>query len=162
VLKAGRFTTSIGTFMVIKAWLGLLAATGDVILLTVLGVNYALLWGVLSFLLSFIPSLGYILALIPPVLVALIQHGPTTALIVFFGYWLINGVIDSVIGPHYLGQGLDLSTVVTIIAAFFWGWVLGPIGAFLGLPITIAVKMLILEHFPDTRWVAAALETPTA
>jgi predicted PurR-regulated permease PerM len=162
VLKAGRFTTSIGTFITIKAWLGFLAATGDVILLTVLGVNYALLWGVMSFLLSFIPSIGYILALIPPVLVALIQHGPTTALIVFFGYWLINGVIDSIIGPHYLGQGLDLSTVVTIIAAFFWGWVLGPIGAFLALPITIGVKMLILEHFPDTRWMAMAIASESS
>jgi predicted PurR-regulated permease PerM len=162
VLQAGRFTKSIGDFIAIKAWLGFLAASGDVILLMVLGVNYALLWGVMSFLLSFIPSVGYILALIPPVLVALIQQGPTTALIVFFGYWLINGVIDSIIGPHYLGQGLDLSTVVTIIAAFFWGWVLGPIGAFLGLPITIGIKMLILEHFADTRWVAAAIASESS
>jgi len=162
VLKASRYTRSIGTFMSIKAWLGFMAAAGDVILLLVLGVNYALLWGVMSFLLSFIPSIGYILALIPPVLVALIQHGPTTALIVFFGYWLINGVIDSIIGPHYLGQGLDLSIVVTIIAAFFWGWVLGPIGAFLALPITIGIKMLILEHFPDTRWVAAAIASESS
>ena len=162
LLQASRFTKSVSDFMVIKAWLGFLAAAGDVILLTILGVNYAMLWGVLSFLLSFIPSIGYILALIPPLLVAFTQHGPATAIIVFCGYWLINGVIDSVIGPRYLGEGLDLSTVVTIVAAFFWGWVLGPIGAFLALPITVAIKMLILEHYADTRWVAAAIASESS
>jgi AI-2 transport protein TqsA len=162
LVSAGQYAKKLGDFIAIKAWLGFLAAAGDFVLLTLLGVNYALLWAVMSFLLSFIPNLGYILALIPPVLMAFIQFGPTTALIVFFGYWLINGVIDSVIGPHYLGEGLDVSTVVTIISAFFWGWVLGPIGAFLGLPITVGIKMLILEHFPDTRWVAVAIASESS
>ena len=162
LINASQYAKKLGDFIAIKAWLGFLAAAGDFILLTVLGVSYAPLWALMSFLLSFIPNLGYILALIPPVLMAFVQFGPTAALVVFFGYWLINGVIDSVIGPHYLGEGLDVSTVVTIISAFFWGWVLGPIGAFLGLPITVGIKMLILEHYPDTRWVAAAIASESS
>ena len=72
----------------------------------------------------------------------------------FIGYALINNFFDMVIGPRYLGQGLDLSTLVTFLAVVFWTWILGPIGAFLALPLTVMVKTLVLESFPDSVMVA--------
>jgi predicted PurR-regulated permease PerM len=158
--RVTRFARSLSDFMAIKAWLGFLAAAGDVIFLSLLGVDFALLWGVLSFFLSFIPSIGFLLALIPPMLVALLQHGPGTAILVLLGYWLINGVVDSVIGPRLLGQGLELSTIVTILTVVLWGFLLGGIGALLALPITVLIKLVLLERYPETGWLATAIGIP--
>jgi predicted PurR-regulated permease PerM len=158
--RVTRFARSLSDFMAIKAWLGFLAAAGDVVFLSLLGVDFALLWGVLSFFLSFIPSIGFLLALIPPMLVALLQHGPGTAVVVLLGYWLINGVVDSVIGPRLLGQGLELSTIVTILTVVLWGFLLGGIGALLALPLTVLIKLVLLERYPETGWLATAIGIP--
>jgi predicted PurR-regulated permease PerM len=152
-----RFSRSLSDFMGIKAGLGLLAAVGDVALLLVLGVDFAVLWGVLSFFLSFIPSVGFLLALIPPVLLALLEHGPGTALVVLLGYWLINGLVDSVLGPRVLSRSLDVSTIVTIVSMTLWGFLLGGVGALLSLPITVLIKLVLLEHYPESRWLATAI-----
>jgi predicted PurR-regulated permease PerM len=117
-----------------------------------LGVDFAFLWGGLSFILSFIPNIGFLLSLVPPVTLALIQFGPGKALIVLAGYILINGTCDNVIGPRYMGEGVNLSPLVTFIVVMYWSWVLGAAGAFLALPLTILVKLLILDQYADTRW----------
>jgi AI-2 transport protein TqsA len=157
VARLTRYARALSDFISIKAGLGLLAAAGDVALLSVLGVDFALLWGVLSFLMSFIPSIGYLIALIPPVLVALLQHGPGTALLVLVGYQLINGMVDSVLGPRLLGRGLDVAAIVTILSLVLWGFVLGPVGALLSVPLTVLVKMVLLDHYPASRWLSVAL-----
>ena len=157
VERLTRYARALSDFISIKAGLGLLAATGDVVLLSVLGVDFALLWGVLSFLMSFIPSIGYLIALIPPVLVALLQHGPGTALVVLIGYQLINGLVDSVLGPRLLGRGLDVAAIVTILSLVLWGFVLGPVGALLSVPLTVLVKMVVLDHYPASRWLSVTL-----
>jgi predicted PurR-regulated permease PerM len=157
VARLSRYARALSDFISIKAGLGLLAAAGDVVLLSVLGVDFALLWGVLSFLMSFIPSIGYLIALIPPVLVALLQHGPGTALAVLVGYQLINGLVDSVLGPRLLGRGLDIAAIVTILSLVLWGFVLGPVGALLSVPLTVLVKMVLLDHYPASRWLSVTL-----
>ena len=157
VERLTRYARALSDFISIKAGLGLLAAAGDVVLLSVLGVDFALLWGVLSFLMSFIPSIGYLIALIPPVLVALLQHGPGTALIVLVGYQLINGLVDSVLGPRLLGRGLDVAAIVTILSLVLWGFILGPVGALLSVPLTVLVKMVVLDHYPASRWLSVTL-----
>jgi predicted PurR-regulated permease PerM len=73
---------------------------------------------------------------------------------VFIGYAVINNFFDMVIGPRYLGKGLDLSTLVTFLAVIFWTWILGPIGAFLALPLTVMFKTLVLEAYPDSQLLA--------
>lgn len=151
------FGRSISVYLLIKSWLGALTAIGQTLLLLVLGVDFAVLWGVLSFLFNFIPNLGYIIALIPPVVMALVEFGITKAVIVFVGYAIINNFFDVVIGPRYLGKGLDLSTLITFLAVIFWTWVLGPIGAFLALPLTVMLKKLVLEVYPDTRLLATLM-----
>jgi len=153
-----RFSQSVGSFVRIKAILGAIAAAGNFVLLLVLGIDFPFLWAVVAFFTSFIPYLGYWLALVPPLALALLQFGWQQALIVLIGYNVINGIADNVIGPRMLGEGLNLSEVATLLLVIYWGWVLGPIGALLALPLSVAVKVLILEPHADTRWLALALE----
>ena len=151
-----RFTKSVNSYMAIKSVMSLL--TGGIILvwLWVLNVDYFLLWGMLAFLLNFVPTLGSILAGIPPVLLALIQLGPTHALLTLLGFVLVNFGVGNFLEPRVMGKGLDLSALVVFLSLVFWGWVLGPIGMLLSIPLTITVK-IALESFDDTRWLAVML-----
>ncbi len=149
--RFSQFSSSISTYLLIKSWLGALTALFQVILMVVLGIDFAVLWGVFSFLFNFIPNVGFYLSLIPPALIALLTLGGTKTIIFVVGYTLINNFFDIVIAPRYLGKGLDLSTIVTFLAVVFWSWILGPIGAFLALPLTVMVKTLVLEPFPGTQ-----------
>ncbi|MFH7241242.1 MAG: AI-2E family transporter [Spirulina sp.] len=148
------FSSSISTYLLIKSWLGALTALLQIVLMGLLGINFAILWGVFSFLFNFIPNVGFYISLIPPTLIALLTLGWSKALIFAVGYTLINNFFDIAIAPRYLGKGLDLSTIVTFLAVVFWAWILGPIGAFLALPLTVMVKTLLLEPFPETQLLA--------
>ncbi len=129
----------------------------DTIFLLILGVDFALLWGLLAFLLGYIPSVGFWFALIPPFILALFEFGITKALIVLVGYVLINGGVQNFLQPKMMGSGLNLSPLVVVISLFFWAWVLGPIGALLAVPMTIIVKEIFLEGFDDTRGLAGLM-----
>lgn len=155
--RISSFSRSISVYLLIKGWLGAMTALGQTVLLLILGVDFAVLWGVLSFLFNFIPSIGYIIALIPPVVMALLEFGLVKAIIVFVGYAIINNFFDVVIGPRYLGKGLDLSVLVTFLAVILWTWVLGPVGAFLALPLTVMVKKLVLESYEETQILATLI-----
>ncbi len=153
------FASSISTYLLIKSWLGALVALFQILLMWFLGINFAILWGVFSFLFNFIPNIGFYISLIPPLLIALLTLGWIKAIIFAAVYTLINNFFDIVIAPRYLGKGLDLSTVVTFLAVVFWAWILGPIGAFLALPLTVMVKTLLLEPFPETQLLAQLMGT---
>lgn len=148
----------IRSYVLITAWLGLLVAILNTILLFALGVDYPILWGVLAFLFSFIPVVGFIIALIPPVVLALLESGWTEALIVLAGYLIINNLVDNVLKPKIIGQGLNLSPLVIILSLFFWGWVFGAVGAILAVPLTMTVKKIVLEGSEDSRWLAIMME----
>jgi predicted PurR-regulated permease PerM len=143
-------------YMAIKTWVSL--ATGVIIAvwLTILGVDYPLLWGMLAFLLNYVPSIGSIIAAVPAVLLALIQLGTGSALLTGLGYVVVNVVIGSVIEPKIMGRGLGLSTLVVFLSLVFWGWVFGPVGMLLSVPLTMAVK-IALDSNEDTRWIAILL-----
>ena len=115
-------------------------------------------WGFLAFLLNFVPSIGSILAAIPPVLLALVQPelGVGTAVAVASTLLAINFVIGNVMEPRFMGRGLDLSSLVVFLSLLFWGWVLGPIGMLLSVPLTATVK-IILEAFPEGQPIARLL-----
>lgn len=134
------------------------ALTGMVIAgwLAWLGVDFALLWGLLAFLLNFIPNLGSILAGIPAVLLAWVQLGPTTAGLATLGYVAVNGFVGNVLEPRLLGRGLGLSTLVVFLSLIFWGWVLGAAGMLLSVPLTMACKVA-LQSSGDLRWIAILL-----
>jgi AI-2 transport protein TqsA len=136
------FSDTIRGYMGVRAVLGLIAAVLDYVLLVALGVDYALLWGVLSFLLSFVPNIGFTLSLIPPTLLALVEAGWQEALIVFVGYQVINNVLDNVIGPRFVGREMKISALLSFLSVIFWAWVLGPTGAILAVPLTVLIRDL--------------------
>jgi predicted PurR-regulated permease PerM len=124
--------------------------------LAALGVDYPLLWGLLAFLLNFVPNIGSIIAAIPAVLLAFLQLGARSALFAALGFLVVNLVIGNVIEPRFMGRGLGLSTLVVFLSLVFWGWVLGPVGMLLSVPLTMTVK-IALESNEDTRWIAILL-----
>ncbi len=153
-----EFVDVVARAIFLRAILGTATAIGDGILLTLLDVPHVGLWVVLSFFCSFVPYLGYWVAMIPPLLIALGIHGASGALAVFFGYWLINGFFDSVVGPRFQGNRLNLSPALTIVAVLFWGAVLGAVGGMLALPLTLGIKLLLLDSFPESRWLSRVIE----
>jgi predicted PurR-regulated permease PerM len=126
------------------------------ILLVVVGVNYAVLWGLLAFFLNYVPNIGSIIAAIPAVLLALIQLGFVESVIVAAGFVIINLLVGNVIEPRFMGRGLGLSTLVVFLSLIFWGWVLGPVGMLLSVPLTMTAK-IALDSREETRWIATLL-----
>lgn len=148
-----RFVRSMRSYIVINTAFGLAAAVLNTMLLWAVGVDFAILWGVMSFLLSFLPNIGFVLALLPPTLLALLQLGLWRAVIVAIGFIAINTVADNVLKPRFVGESLDLSAVVVVMSLVFWGWLLGPVGALLAVPLSLAVKYLF-ESYDEVRWLA--------
>ncbi len=131
-------------------------ATGslDTIWFIIMGVQNPFLWGILAFVMTYVPTIGFWLAAIPPALLTLLMSGPAAALVVFLGIVLINGFAENVVKPKYMGQGLNLSPFMIIFSVFFWGAFLGPIGAIIGVPMTLLFKELVLEADDRNSWIA--------
>ena len=151
-----QFADNVNRYIAIKTSVS--AATGVLVYLFLLftGVDFPLLWGLLAFLLNYVPNIGSIIAAVPAVLLALVQLGPASALLVTSGYVVINLVMGNVIEPRYMGRGLGLSTLIVFISLVFWGWILGPVGMLLSVPLTITAK-IALEANPGTEWLAHLL-----
>lgn len=145
------FSSTIRGYMGVRSVLGLAAAVLNYLLLLIAGVDHALLWGVLSFLLSFVPNIGFALSVIPPVLIALLSNGWGNALIVLIGYLLINAVLDNVIGPRFVARQMKISPLLSFLSVIFWAWLLGPIGAILAVPLTVLIQDLAFgpQQRPD-------------
>jgi predicted PurR-regulated permease PerM len=147
---------NVNRYIALKTLVSLTTGFVAWIWLAILGVDFAILWGLLTFILNYIPNIGSIIAAIPPTLLALIQFGPGTALLVLIGYVVINAVLGSILEPRLMGYGLDLSTLVVFISLVAWQWVLGPVGMLLSVPLTMTLK-IALESHEDTRWVGLLL-----
>jgi predicted PurR-regulated permease PerM len=152
-----RLATQLRQYFSITTRINLVIGTVDAVFLFVLGVDFPILWGLIAFLLGYIPSVGFWLALVPPALLALFELGTTQALIVVIGYVVINGGIQNFVQPRWMGAGLDISPIAVTISLFFWAWVLGPLGALLAVPMTMIVKQGLLEGFDETRGIAVLL-----
>lgn len=135
-------------------------ATGLLIFLAlkVIGIDYAFIWGLIAFLLNYIPNIGSLLAALPAMLFTAVQYDWKITLWTGLIYLVVNVVIGSLIEPKVMGKGMGLSTLVVIISLIFWGWVLGPIGMFLSVPLTMTLK-IFLENYKDTKWLAVLLGT---
>jgi predicted PurR-regulated permease PerM len=154
--RISHLTGDIRRYMSILTGVNFLVGLGDTVFLLLLGVDYALLWGLLAWFMGYIPSIGFMIALIPPVLMAYAQYGLQTALVVLIGYILINGGVQNFIQPKIMGQGLKISPVVIFVGLFVWGFLLGGIGAILAVPMTLLV-LTIMENFEGTRTVAVLM-----
>lgn len=151
-----NFITSINRYMVIKTWVSLGTGLLVAIWLAILGVDYPLLWGLLAFLFNYVPNIGSIMAAVPAVLLAFIQLGTITALLTAAGYVALNVVIGNVIEPRFMGRGLGLSTLIVFLSLVFWGWILGPLGMVLSIPLTMTLK-IALSSTKETMWISTLL-----
>ena len=151
-----HFSESLNRYLAIKTIVSVATALLVGLWLYLLGVDFPLLWAVLAFFLNYVPNLGPIIASVPPVLLGLIQLGPGTAVGVVVGFTIVNIVMGSGVEPRFMGEGLGLSTLVVFLSLAFWGWVLGPVGMLLSVPLTMTVK-IALESSEDLRWLAVLL-----
>ncbi|NCF90777.1 MAG: AI-2E family transporter, partial [Verrucomicrobiaceae bacterium] len=125
------------------------------------GLEFPLLWGVLAFVLNYIPSIGSLIAAIPPCLLALWQLGMVPATLIAVGYISINMALGNVIEPMLLGRRFGISTLVVVLSALFWGWVWGPVGMFVAIPLTMLIKV-ILNNSEGLRWISVAMGKSSA
>jgi len=151
-----QFTASVHRYLAAKTLTSLLTGGLVTALLMLLGVHHAVLWGLLAFLLNYIPNIGSILAAVPAILLGWLQLGPYAAAGVLAGYVVINFGVGQILEPRVMGHRLDLSALVVFLSLVFWGWLLGAVGMLLSIPLTIIIK-LALESSPRTRSVAALL-----
>ncbi|TNC80948.1 MAG: hypothetical protein C9356_11400 [Oleiphilus sp.] len=148
-----RFLETVKQYMTIKTIISLATGLMIYIWLLILGVDYPLLWALLAFLFNFVPNIGSIIAAVPTVLLALIQLGPLSALLTASGYVAANMIMGNVVEPRFLGKGLGLSTLIVFLSLVFWGWVFGPVGMLLSVPLTMLLK-IAFESSSDTQWLA--------
>lgn len=156
IARVQSVSTNINKYIAIKTIISFFTGLLVYILLLIIGVDYSILWGVLAFALNFIPTIGSIIALIPPVLLTIVQLGFIEAFIVLLGYLVINTIMGNILEPRFMGKGLGLSTLVVFLSLIFWGWILGPIGMLLSVPLTITIK-IVLDSSEETRWLAILL-----
>ncbi len=151
-----KFQQNLQRYLVIKSLASMATALLVWIMLTIFGVDFAILWAMLAFFLNFVPNIGSIIAAVPAVLITLLQLDASTALWVAIGYFAINFAIGSVIEPRVAGRHLGLSPLIVFMSLLFWGWVLGPVGMFLSVPLTMVVR-LVAESSEHLQWLAVVL-----
>ncbi|GAB4259670.1 MAG: AI-2E family transporter [Deferrisomatales bacterium] len=156
--RFGAVAHSLKTYLTIKTWVSLATGVLAWALLWAVGVDFPVLWAMVAFLLNFVPSLGSILAAVPPVLLGFVQFGVGRALLVAAGYLAINVLMGNAVEPRLMGRGLGLSPLIVFLSLVFWGWALGPVGMLLSVPLTMTLK-IALEATEETRWLAVLLDS---
>jgi len=154
--RLSRALGAVKRYLLLKTLTSLATALCAWILLWSLGIDFAILWTVLAFVLNFIPFVGAVLMTIPPVVMALLQTDLTTTLLVALGFIVINTVIGNILEPRIMGRGLGISTLAVFLSLLFWGWLFGTVGVFLSVPLTM-VLMIALDISPSTRPIAIVL-----
>jgi AI-2 transport protein TqsA len=155
-------------YMGITSGFGFIVAVIDGIALQLMGVPGAFVWAVLAFVTNFIPNIGFVIGVIPPAIIALLDGGPGLMLAVIVTYSVVNFLIQSVIQPRVVGDAVGLTALFTFMSLVFWTWVIGPLGALLAVPLTLLTRALLVETNPRLRWAlpliagkAEATEQPT-
>jgi AI-2 transport protein TqsA len=150
------FLINVQRYIAIKTLMSLLTGAAVTGLLLVMGVSYPFLWGLLAFLLNYVPTLGSIAASVPAILVALIELGAGAAFLTAGGYLAVNIGISNFMEPRVMGRELGLSALVVLLSLVFWGWIFGVVGMLLAVPLTMTVK-IALDSNAETRWLALLL-----
>ena len=149
--RVDQVVKDVGKYIAITGGFGLINAAANFLWLLVLGVDFALTWAVISFLFSFIPNIGFVMAIIPPAGVALLKYGWVRALLVIAGYLVLSFIVDNIIEPRAMKARLDISPLLTILSVIFWGWVLGAPGVVLAVPLTITLQKMVKEQVSQSR-----------
>lgn len=152
-----EISQKIKNYMVLKALVSAATAFFIYIALVIIGTDYPFLWALLAFFLDFIPNIGLIIAAAPEILITLVQLGFVSASVVTGVYVVVNVVMGSIVEPKIMGKGLGVSTLVIFLSLIFWGWLLGIVGMFLSIPLTVIAK-IIFQSNENTKWIAVLLD----
>lgn len=154
----GSFARGTRSYLGVSAIFGLIVAIVDTAMLWALDIPEPFVWGVLAFVTNFIPNIGFVIGVIPPALIGLLEGGPGLMLLVLVLYSAINLVIQSIIQPRYVGQAVGLSTTLTFLSLIFWTWVLGPLGALLAVPMSLLLKAVLIDADPEAGWLGPLIK----
>jgi AI-2 transport protein TqsA len=155
-----NFSDVTRNFLFTKGWLSAIMAIFCTIIYVAFGIDFALLWGMAFFILSFVPNIGFILSVIPPFFVGLLEFGFWRSVIAIIVVVVANTVVDNVISPRIMGRSVGLSTLAVFLSVFIWGWILGATGALMSVPLTLMVKLLFFDSFESTRTISEIMSTP--
>jgi AI-2 transport protein TqsA len=153
------FAHSVRSYWVVTTIFGLIVAILDVSALTIIGVPLAFTWGVLAFVTNYIPNIGFLIGLIPPTMIALVDGGVGPAVALAVTYTLLNVIIQTFIQPRFTGSAVGITGTVAFLSLIFWAYLLGALGALLAIPATMFVKTLLVDHTRSGRWAGALINT---
>ncbi|WKG11362.1 AI-2E family transporter [Nocardia sp. PE-7] len=156
----GDFVAGTRKYLIVSTVFGAIVAVIDGGALWLMGVPLPILWALLSFITNYIPNVGFVIGVIPPALLALLDSGPELMIWVIVVYSAINFVIQSIIQPKFVGDAVGLGVTITFVSLVFWAWVLGALGALLAIPLTLLVKALLFDIDPTTRWADVLIGAP--
>jgi predicted PurR-regulated permease PerM len=148
------FASGTRRYLVVSTVFGLIVAVLDTIALAVIGVPLPVVWGLFSFITNYVPNIGFVIGLIPPALLGLLEGGPWMMLAVIAVYCVINVIIQSVIQPKVVGDVVGLTATLSFVSLIFWTWVIGPLGAILAIPLSVLTKAVLLDMDPGARWLS--------
>jgi len=155
----GQFAHGSRQYLAVATIFGVIVATCDVVALWILDIRYAWLWGLLAFITNYIPNIGFIIGVVPPTIIALLDHDVVTAIIVVMVYCVLNFVIQTIIQPRVVGVTVGLSATLSFLSLIVWATILGASGAFLAIPLSLLVKALLVDVDPEHDWVAPLLSS---
>ena len=157
------FAQGTRSYLLVSTVFGAIVAAGDWMALSIIGIPAAGIWGLLAFVTNYVPNIGFVLGVVPPALLGLLAGGWGELIAVVVIYSLLNFVVQTLIQPRFVGDSVGLSMTVTFVALLFWGWVMGALGALLAIPLTLLVKVLLVDLDPRGHWLDAVLrEEPRA
>lgn len=148
-------TSGIRRYWIVTTIFGLIVALVNGGIILAVGVSLPLVWVMLTFITNYIPNIGFVIGLVPPALLALVEEGPGAALTVVVAFSLVNFVLQSLIQPKFTGDAVGITPTVSFISLLVWAWVFGALGALIALPATLTVKALLIDPDPRTRWLNA-------
>ena len=161
-----RYSQAVRKYLTVNTIFGAIVAVLDGIVLVIIGLPAPMLWVILAFVTNYIPNIGFVIALIPPAILALLTGGWGACLAVVIAYCVINLTMQTFIQPKFVSDAVRLSLTLTFFSVVFWALVLGPIGAVLAIPATLLVRALLLDADPDAFWARSltgdAADPPTA
>lgn len=153
------FAQGTRSYLVVATVFGAIVALVDVGVLMALGVRDAWLWGLLAFLTNYIPNIGFIIGVVPPAFIALVDQGPGTAIAVVAAYCVINFVLQTIVQPRVVGRAVGLTATLSFLSLLWWGAIFGGIGAIIAVPLTLLVKAALIDSDPDRSWLRPLLES---
>jgi AI-2 transport protein TqsA len=157
------FVQGTRSYLIVSTVFGAIVAVGDWVALSIIGIPAAGIWGLLAFVTNYVPNIGFVLGVVPPALLGLLAGGWGELIAVVVIYSVLNFVVQTLIQPRFVGDSVGLSMTVTFVALLFWGWVMGALGALLAIPLTLLVKVMLVDLDPRGHWLDALLrEEPRA